>query len=269
MDKTHNETDKILKSIEKAIKEEYQKAYTEIRKQMADIISKMQLTGDFQERFNLSMKYDRLNSLSKRCSEIIKNASKQAIKTINDNTGEIYKINYNYMANEFNFPVLSKKISEKIVKGEVNPYTKIAEMKLKNIDSIITKFETEMLNGFANGEGVQKLTKRIKNVLEINTKDSQRIARTESTRIENQARNDVGSIGKEKYGLNMWKRWVATGDERTRDDHLEMDGVEVPEDEPFILPDGSEVMFPGDSSLGADASEIINCRCTVVYFVKD
>src|SRR5699024_12742996 len=56
---------------------------------------------------------------------------------------------------------------------------------------------------------------------------------------------------------------LSTHDGRERDSHAEMDGVAVPFDEPFMLPDGSRVMHPCDSSLGAAAAEIINCRCTV------
>ena len=66
----------------------------------------------------------------------------------------------------------------------------------------------------------------------------------------------------------MWKRWVATMDSRTREDHLAMDGVEVPQDEPFVLPDGSKMMFPGDISMGADVSQVVNCRCTMIEFIK-
>lgn len=266
-DKAHNETDKIIAQLEKQIQQEYQKAYTQIRKEMADVFAKMQLTGDFKERFELSMKYDRLTKLSERCSEIIRNASVNATRIINKTEPNVYALNYNELANELNIPVLPKSVIKKVVEEEINPYTKIAEMKLKNIDSIIGNFETAILDGFKNGEGTTKIARRIKNLLEINTRDAQRIARTESTRIENQARNDVGRVGKEKYGLNIWKRWVATKDERTRDDHLEMDGVEVPFDEPFIMPDGSELMFPGAS--GGEPSQVINCRCTFIEFIKE
>ena len=56
--------------------------------------------------------------------------------------------------------------------------------------------------------------------------------------------------------------WTDTGDGRTRPDHREMDGTAVVGmDEPFTLPDGSRMMFPGDTSLGASAHQTINCRC--------
>lgn len=67
----------------------------------------------------------------------------------------------------------------------------------------------------------------------------------------------------------MDKVWLSKNDDRTRHDHWEMQGVRVPIDEPFVLPDGSELMFPTDSSLGAAAGEVINCRCTLQYVRSD
>jgi hypothetical protein len=43
-----------------------------------------------------------------------------------------------------------------------------------------------------------------------------------------------------------------------------MHGVAIARDQPFSL-DGGDMMFPGDDSLGADAGEIINCRCAGLY----
>lgn len=59
------------------------------------------------------------------------------------------------------------------------------------------------------------------------------------------------------------RRWDATGDERTRDDHADMDGQRRGLDEPFTLPDGSQLMYPTDSSLGAPPEQTIQCRCYV------
>lgn len=65
------------------------------------------------------------------------------------------------------------------------------------------------------------------------------------------------------------RHWLAVGDDRTRDDHMdamnnnEPDGVGM--DEPFDTPFG-DVMNPGDSG---DDSEDINCRCTVYLTFND
>ncbi len=63
------------------------------------------------------------------------------------------------------------------------------------------------------------------------------------------------------------KVWDATGDKRTRPDHRFMDGQERGMDEPFLAPDGSQLMYPGDTSLSASASQTVMCRCTSDYRV--
>lgn len=57
------------------------------------------------------------------------------------------------------------------------------------------------------------------------------------------------------------KTWDSSGDNRVRETHREMDGQTVQMDEPFTTLNGAKLMFPGDSSLGAPADEIIACRC--------
>ncbi len=57
--------------------------------------------------------------------------------------------------------------------------------------------------------------------------------------------------------------WDATGDARTREDHmfLESQFASIPWGQPFIAPDGSRMMPPRDSSLGASAKQTVKCRC--------
>lgn len=58
------------------------------------------------------------------------------------------------------------------------------------------------------------------------------------------------------------RTWDATGDKRTRPDHMAMEGQKVTGlSAPFVAPDGSRLMFPGDTSLGASAKQTIRCRC--------
>ncbi len=58
------------------------------------------------------------------------------------------------------------------------------------------------------------------------------------------------------------RTWDSSGDARVRADHRAMDGREVDGmDAPYVLPDGSRMMYPGDSSIGAPASQTVACRC--------
>ena len=90
-----------------------------------------------------------------------------------------------------------------------------------------------------------------------------RIARTEVISASN-----LGSIeGARATGLPLDKTWLATRDTRTRDTHDEADGQTVAMDELFNV-GGSLLDFPGDFSNNADVSEIISCRCTLIYQVR-
>lgn len=59
-----------------------------------------------------------------------------------------------------------------------------------------------------------------------------------------------------------YKKWRSHHDGLTRFTHSEADEQIVPIDEPFVV-GGYLMMFPLDSSLGAPAEEIVNCRCVM------
>lgn len=98
---------------------------------------------------------------------------------------------------------------------------------------------------------------------EINTKKrALLIARTE---------NCIGSSLGATYsarasGLVLYKQWIArSGDDRTRDAHAHMVGSEpIPMDSLFDV-GGQKMLHPGDSSNGATAKNICNCRCVVAF----
>ena len=86
---------------------------------------------------------------------------------------------------------------------------------------------------------------------------SERIARTETTGAYNagsvQAAHDEGA------GVKIW---LATGDDRTRDEHLEASGQCVPVDDDFTV-GGEPINMPADPSGSPELT--INCRCTMVF----
>ena len=58
------------------------------------------------------------------------------------------------------------------------------------------------------------------------------------------------------------KVWRATGDSRTRDSHMALNGAEAGWGQPFVSPlTGARMQYPHDASMGAPASELIQCRC--------
>lgn len=62
--------------------------------------------------------------------------------------------------------------------------------------------------------------------------------------------------------IDIERGWHTAGDRRVRDTHEGMSGQTVRGlSLPFQSPSGALLMFPGDTSLGAGAEEIVACRC--------
>lgn len=134
--------------------------------------------------------------------------------------------------------------------------------KIKHIDETTRKNVQEQLSeGIANGEGIPELQKRLQELYErFNKTRAVIIARTEVIAASN-AGSRAAAL---QTGLNLTHEWLSTPDNRTRDIHRNVNGQTKPLNEPFEVA-GEKLMFPGDTTLGASASNVIQCRCTEIY----
>lgn len=119
--------------------------------------------------------------------------------------------------------------------------------------------------GFEEGDSTVEIAERLqRQYRDFSDRRAMTIARTEVV-----AASNAGShFAAEQTGLEYQRVWLSSRDERVRDDHADMDGQRRGKNEPFEAPDGSLLMFPGDTSLGAAASQTIQCRCTEIYEVR-
>lgn len=275
MDKAHQATDKALARLEKQLKDIYTQAYKEVKEQAAEVLAKMEFTPDMtpQQRYVLATKYDRLTKLETQIGDVLKNVNAEAVKMINNEMANVYKTNWSFMSDSVKegvFPVLSKSEIKTILTEQITPFKKLAIDTLKDSAQIKQQLTRELVSGIMQGESIPQIAKRIRGTFESNLSRSVKIARTETTRVENSARQDVANTAA-KSGLPMKKKWVSTIDDDTRGmkstdryDHVAADGQVVDYDEPFIV-SGEELMYPGDEN--GSAGNVINCRCTMVSFV--
>lgn len=66
-----------------------------------------------------------------------------------------------------------------------------------------------------------------------------------------------------KESGKRYKVWYAELDDRTREDHIEVDGTRIPIDEMFDV-GGEQLRYPHDFMFGS-AKNLVNCRCTCRY----
>jgi len=117
--------------------------------------------------------------------------------------------------------------------------------------------------GVRDGKSIFDIAKEIRTGTGFSDFRAFMIARTEVIQVSNAATHF--GVGRYMPVKGMTKKWLATGDRRTRPTHRRADGQERDYLAPFNV-GTSLLMFPGDGSLGASPKEIIQCRCTNLYY---
>jgi SPP1 gp7 family putative phage head morphogenesis protein len=233
------------------------KLISDIYKKYADSAGKLNYMALVENNRLIAVKAEILGEIKELNTKVIVFQDK--------NTKKIYKNSAQAQANrlskyknidvEF---VVGKKYTERIVDG------KNASMRLAEYSSAYYSELSELIsNSMVSGKSYLDIAKEIKDKTNMSLNDSLRIARTEGHFAMNQAKVDVLNEAVDA-GLQIKKRWIAAHDDRTRENHAHMDGIEVDIDENFNV-NGDYMSAPG---LGSDPAENINCRCTFIEVVK-
>lgn len=270
MDYSHKQTEKMLKELEKEIEAGYNKAIKTMKKEMQKLLERVKFEENPQRAYAQLQRLKRIDALIKQMTNDLANANKIATQIMNDELIDVYEVNYNYSAysiekllvSDLNFTVMNKQVIKSILADETNPFALLAIDELKDKVSIHKALKRELFTGILAGESINKIAQRIGKIVEADKNRALKIARTETTRVQNAARFDTMKHA-EKQGLKILKSWVATGDARTRKSHLAINGETVPLHEEF----SNGLQFPADT--GGHASEVINCRCTMITEFAD
>lgn len=131
--------------------------------------------------------------------------------------------------------------------------------------STVDMFRAALAAGAEEGLGIDAIARLIlgEQLPGISRYRAALIARTEVL----SAGNAANLASYRASGVVARKRWLATRDDRTRETHRTWAWAKgadvVPIERPFVLPSKARLMHPGDTSLGAPLSEIVQCRCSV------
>lgn len=122
----------------------------------------------------------------------------------------------------------------------------------------------QLIMGMQDGDSIQQLSARVKEVLGTTDTRARAIARTEVIGASNAgAMQQLELLGEDAPAR---KTWLATRDGRTRLSHAAANGQTVDFVAPFTV-GGAKFDYPGDPD--APASERVNCRCTLVWHFDD
>jgi len=246
-----NITYKAEKELLRKLHKEYSRAYTNAYKELKDTMSKMPKGKLTQADM---MKYDRLDKLIKNIQVEMKSAG--AIQDFQMKTylKNAYEVNYYHtgyavdstLGIKTGFSAVDRKQVEAVIN---NPLMKIAID--DNKVQVLQDIQRTLTQSVVQGEGIQDTAKKLKDRIDVSLSRATRIVRTETTKVMAKARVD-GMERVAKAGIEIQKEWVATLDNRTREEHEELDGERVGVDENF--------------SNGSPSPDEVNCRCTVVTY---
>ncbi|ULJ73596.1 phage minor head protein [Rhizobium gallicum] len=134
------------------------------------------------------------------------------------------------------------------------------------------RFDRQVLKAIQEGKAlpadvVAKITGRLSDrYIQLR---AETIARTETGMAVMSAKHEafLQALAKSNRDARLvTRKWRSAGDNRVRHTHMVLNAQEVTGmDLPFQSPSGALLRYPGDTSLGAGASEVVGCRCDVEY----
>ena len=135
----------------------------------------------------------------------------------------------------------------------------------KKINKVTTdKIKKEVDRAQENDSSKDELLDSVANSAAFSTGRAQTIARTETSRVINQAKNEAMKQAEEQ-GVRSTKTWISEDDEKVREAHLELDGTTIAVDADFVSSGGSAA-GPGQFGI---PEEDINCRCIIIAQIAE
>lgn len=286
MDDAQKATDKRIETIRKRLSAEYKQAEKELTKQVNEYYSQFK-SADLKKRELVKQKklsqadyikwrenkmlYGKtMEQKVESMAQHLLHVDKQASAIVNKEMFGVYADNYNFAKFDVekglkintSFTLFDEKTVERM--AEKNP--KLLRERKGNDGKIIRwsrrKVNTAITQGVLQGESIDKIAKRLQNVVGMEEGFAMTNARTAMTAAQNAGRLD-SLMNSKTLGIKVKKQWMATLDERTRSSHQALDGEIVDINKPF----SNKLMYPGDPD-GAPA-EIYNCRCTMIGVLGD
>ena len=283
MDYGERYTEKKISAVNRELRKTYRTAQAELKKKLADF-EKRFAEKNKQKKQELDegkiSKQDYKDWLTgqvfirnqwqaniRQVCKVMHDANRQAINIVNNSRFDVFAENYNYNAWKaerdiaVSFNVYSAEAVAQLMTDDPQllPEWKIDEEKdytwnYNRVNNIVRQ-------GIIQGEGIPEITDRLCSALATSNDAKMRMfART--------ALGAAQSAGRQKQmedaaamGIEVHKRWIAAHDSRTRDAHRDLDGREVPYNQPFKSELG-DIRYPKDPT--AKAANVFNCRCSMV-----
>ncbi len=296
-------TEQDVQDLAPLIVNQYQDAIKAINADLKEVYATILSDISPEDYYNTMLKYDRLTKLLDSVTKQYSSYSRKVGKFVGQAgaismSNNFYRLQYTHkwLVPGIDFALLPNELLEMSVYGSTEAWKKyrvaakkiygngqlympqagtLSELLNKNRVKELSSIQQAITQGLLRGQGYNKTAQNIKDIIgqfmkkdgQVHTTgamaNAQRIIRTESTRIMNQA-----SIANTEYarseGVDIERFWNATLDNRTRPVHGALDNKSENKQGYFESSAGN-VRAPGQfSSVGQN----VNCRCTTAESVN-
>lgn len=260
--------------------EAYLETFSEADKRMQQNVADGLMTEDQYTEWREShmMQAERWQQMRDTLAADASNSNDIARSIIQGYMPDVYAENFNYGTYEIEsfanidttFTLYDRQTVERLMRDDAKllpdpakgSKTALAIAKNKDLAWNKRHIQAELLQGILQGESIDKIAKRMRNVEKMNKTASIRYARTMTTGAENAGRIDSYKRAND-MGIDLEPAWMSTLDNRTRDSHRQLDG-ETRDAKSGKFSNGCR--YPGDPD--GTPAETYNCRCCLVAQIK-
>jgi SPP1 gp7 family putative phage head morphogenesis protein len=230
----------------------YKKALDDVRKEIALLYFKHSEDGVLDtSKMTQNQMLNQIERMLKQQANLLGGIDEQITSQILKKTGEEAGLRTIYSLNKgleigIDTSLLNPKAIEKVMNRTIDG-DRFSDRIWKNKAKLVSRVKKDVEKAIKDGDSIDKLASKIKKDFNVSAYESKRLIHTEvaymQTEIQESIYEDTDVIEK--------VMWVASLDDKTRDDHQDYDGQIWDVNEPHPSP-----------------KDYINCRCTLVPIIE-
>ncbi len=184
-------------------------------------------------------KFNRISKVEEQLNEELKQLAKSEAKKMVGILGSIYTLSYyktaytieKNMSISIDFNLLKKEFVDEVLNYNWSGIM-FSERVWDNVNGLAKSLKGELYRGIREGESIDKIARRINKQFDSKAYQSQRLIRTEASRVINEAQNKLYK----KTDVISKVQYVATLDNRTSDVCSKLDGRIWNKDDDYPVP---------------------------------
>ncbi|MDK2800574.1 MAG: hypothetical protein PWQ70_2193 [Clostridiales bacterium] len=252
MSKIRDEMDKIAAKKSKTLLRGYKRNLDDIRTEIAKIYAKYtknnELSISKRQRLQILKQLEKkLVKMTNKLGDLEEKITTDILKDVAKESGlrTIYTIEKG-INTIIDFAFLNEKLINKVLNTKIDG-KKFSDRIWDNKKKLVKRLRNDIDKALIQGKSVEKLARDIKKDFGVSAYESKRLINTEVSHVQSRIQEEVY----QESDVVQKITWIATLDEKTRDEHRDFDGKVWDKNEEHPSPE-----------------DFVNCRCTLAPIIE-